>query len=461
MNPLILIVDDDESMCEMLEDGLATKGYELRSATSAGLALDILSAHDVDVVLTDIRMPGMSGLNLCERIAELRPDIPVVVMTAFGNMDVAIAAIRSGAYDFAVKPINLEALRIIMRRAMHHRSLSKKIERLERAIREAREVEGMLGASQAMQRVFDLIERVSPSEASVLITGASGTGKELVARAIHQRGPRSAGPFVAVNCAAMPEALLESELFGAVKGAYTGAFADRRGLFAQANQGTLFLDEIGEMPLGLQPKLLRALEERSVRPIGGQREVPFDTRIIAATNRDLEEAVEERRFRDDLFYRLQVIVIDVPPLSTRGGDVLLLAQSFCEHFATLTERAVEGINREAANRLLAYPWPGNVRELRNCIERAVTLCRFSEITVEDLPENIRNYCESSDFRTPSDPTELVSMDEVERRYVLRVYEATAGNKSLAAKILGFNRKTLYSKLRRYGVIPLPDLDNDD
>ncbi len=457
MRPFVLIVDDDESMCEMLEDGLEQSGYETCSTTNARSALDLLKSHDIDVVLTDIRMPGLNGLDLCERIAEIRPDVPVVVMTAFGTMQVAIKAIRAGAYDFAVKPISLDAIRLIIKRAAHHRSLTKRVESLERALRGASEVEGMLGASPAMQRVFDLIERVASSDSTVLVTGASGTGKELVARALHKQSSRASGPFVAINCAAMPEALLESELFGCVKGAYTGAVVDRTGLLAHAHKGTLLLDEIAEMPRGLQPKLLRALEQKTVRPVGGQREVKFDARIVAATNQDLEQCVEERRFREDLFYRLQVIVIDVPLLSERGTDVLLLAQRFCEHFAARFERQVERIGREAADRLLTYPWPGNVRELRNCIERAVMMCSFSEITVEDLPEKIRTYRESMDFELPHDPDRFVPMEEIERRYILRVFKSTGGNKSLTAKILGLNRKTLYNKLRRFGVLPPPEL----
>jgi DNA-binding NtrC family response regulator len=289
----------------------------------------------------------------------------------------------------------------------------------------------------------------------VLITGESGTGKELVARALHQRGTRSRAPFVAINCAAVPEALLESELFGHAKGAFTDARSDRIGLFAQAEGGTLFLDEIGELPLGLQPKLLRALQERTVRPLGGNSEVAFDARIVAATNRDLETEVAEGRFREDLFYRIHVLEIATPPLRICGNDVLTLAHRFMEQFALAQGKPITGLMPATAEKLLAYPWPGNVRELQNTIERAVTLCRHSHLMVDDLPAKVRDH-EQSRLVLTMDPSDMVPMEEIERRYVTHVYEVCNGNKSLAAKVLGWSRKTLYRKLRRYGVVPEED-----
>jgi two-component system response regulator HydG len=452
----ILIVDDDEGMCRMLETGLGARGYQTASRTSADAALELLHLHDFDAVITDVRMRGLNGIELCSRIADSRPDIPVIVITAFGSMDAAIEAIRAGAYDFVTKPFELEAIRMTVQRAVMHRSLSRKVARLEQALRETRTFESLLGSSTSMRRIYDLIERVAPSDTAVLITGESGTGKELVARALHRRSPRQAGPFVAINCAAMPETLLEGELFGHVKGAFTDAKTGRPGLFQQAHRGTLFLDEVGELPLGLQPKLLRALQEKSVRPLGSQTESSFDARIIAATNRDLETAVAEGRFRDDLYYRIHVIQIDMPPLRTRGNDILVLAQHFVERFASIAGKPVRGILPAAAEKLLAYAWPGNVRELQNCIERAVTLCRYSEVTADDLPEKVQNSKRAPAVIASDEPSDLVSMEEIERRYVLRVFEATGRNKSLAAKILGFNRKTLYRKLRRYGVIAAVD-----
>jgi two-component system response regulator HydG len=308
----------------------------------------------------------------------------------------------------------------------------------------------LLGASPAMQQVYDLLERVVDSESSVLITGETGTGKELVARALHRRGRRSGGPFVAVNCAAMPEALLESELFGHARGAFTDARTARTGLFLKASGGTLFLDEIAELPPALQPKLLRALQERTVRPVGDDTEVPFDVRLITATNRDLDSAVAERRFREDLYFRVNVIHVELPPLRARGSDVLLLAQHSIDRYAAQAGKHVAALSQAAAERLLAYSWPGNVRELQNCIERAVALTNFDRITVEDLPEKIRSYRRSHVVVASDDPSELVPLEEVERRYILRVMEAVGRNKTLAAHVLGLDRKTLYRKLERYG-----------
>jgi two-component system response regulator AtoC len=446
----VLIVDDDKSMGDMLQTSLRKKGYQATATTSGDEALGLLSEHDFDVVVTDLNMKAMSGLELCERIAMNRPDIPVVVITAFGSLDTAVAAIRAGAYDFITKPFEVDVLCLALERAIKHRALREEVKRLKAAVGETTRYEEIIGASPAMRRVYELLDRVIESDASVLITGESGTGKEVIARAIHRRGRRAQGPFVAINCSAMPETLLESELFGHVKGAFTDAKASRKGLFAQANGGTLFLDEIGEMPVGLQPKLLRALQERSVRPVGGEAEVKFDVRVIAATNRDLESAIEERRFREDLYYRLNVIHIELPALRSRGSDILILAQHFLDHFASQSGKRVSGMSPEAAERLLAYSWPGNVRELQNCIERALVLTRFETLTVEDLPEKIRNYRRSHVLVAGDDPSELVPMEEVERRYILRVMEAVSGNKTMAAQVLQLDRKTLYRKLEKYG-----------
>jgi two-component system response regulator HydG len=309
---------------------------------------------------------------------------------------------------------------------------------------------GMLGNSPAVRRVFDLVARVGDSDASVLISGESGTGKELVARAIHEHSSRREGPFLAINCAALPPTLLESELFGHTRGAFTDAKAARTGLFVQAEGGTLLLDEIGEMPLEMQPKLLRALQERTVRPLGGNSEVPFNVRVLASTNRDLEAEVEARRFREDLYYRIHVVSIDVPPLRERGADTLLLSQHFIDRFAARSNRSVRGIAPAAADKLLAYNWPGNVRELENCMERAVALMRTHEITVEDLPEKVRNYQPAHEVLAVHDPSELITVDELERRYIQRVLALVSGNKSRAAQILGFDRRTLYRKIERYG-----------
>ncbi|MEO8212358.1 MAG: sigma-54 dependent transcriptional regulator [Myxococcales bacterium] len=449
----ILVVDDDLAMCQVLEAGLGRRNFQVASFTAPADALAALADADFDVVVTDLNMRGMSGLALCERVVANRPDLPVVVITAFGSMDTAVAAIRAGAYDFITKPLDIDTLSLTLERAVQHRRLRAEVKRLREAVAGPQEFDELLGASSAMKAVYALLERVAESDASVLITGESGTGKEMVARALHRRGRRSAGPFVAVNCAAMPEALLESELFGHVKGAFTDARTARTGLFVKASGGTLFLDEIGELPLPLQPKLLRALQERAVRPVGSDDEVPFQVRLVAATNRDLETAVEERRFREDLFFRINVIHVEMPPLRARGSDVLLLAQHFLVKDAAMAGKPLTGISAAAAEKLLAYSWPGNVRELQNCIERATALTQFHEIAVDDLPERVRAYRGSQIVISADDLGELVPMEEVERRYVLRVLEAVGGSRTRAAKVLGFDRKTLYRKLERYGVSP--------
>ncbi|QRK09654.1 sigma-54-dependent Fis family transcriptional regulator [Archangium violaceum] len=446
----ILVVEDEREMRALLEKGLARRGFVPTVRGSADEAFALLEAEDFDTVLTDLRMPGMDGLALCERIVLNRPDIPVVVVTAFGSLETAVAAIRVGAYDFVTKPVDLDALVLVLGRAVQHRALRDEVRRLRRALGEVSADGGVVGESPALRRVYELIDRMADSDASVLIMGESGTGKEVAARALHARSRRHDGPFVAINCAAMPEQLLESELFGHARGAFTDARTARTGLFVKANGGTLFLDEVGEMPLTLQPKLLRALQERTVRPVGGDTEVPFDARIVAATNRDLELAVEEGRFREDLYYRLNVIGLELPPLRARGNDVLLLAQRFLEHFASRGGKRVVGLSPAAAQRLLAYTWPGNVRELQNCIERAVALTSYEQLTVEDLPERIRDYRAPSSTAQGNDVSELVSLEEMERRYIQRVLETVGGSRTLASRILGVDRKTLYRKLgRRY------------
>jgi two-component system response regulator HydG len=329
----VLLVDDDRMLCETLADGLGHRGFQVTWRTSGDDALAWLDVEDVDVVVTDLAMSGLGGIELCERIVKNRASIPVIVLTAFGSLDSAVAAIRAGAYDFISKPVQLDVLAIALGRAAQHRALKDEVKRLRQEVGRGPRFDELIGDSAAMQKVYSLVERVAESDASVLITGESGTGKEVVARALHRRSRRRAGPFVAVNCAAMPEALLESELFGHTKGAFTDAKDARQGLFVQARHGTIFLDEIGDMPLGLQPKLLRVLQERSVRPLGANSETPIDVRVLAATNRDLETALEAQRFREDLYFRINVIHIELPPLRARPGDVLPLAQHFSNQFA--------------------------------------------------------------------------------------------------------------------------------
>ena len=422
-------------------------GYAVTATTSAATALDKVAAEDFDVVLTDLGMAEMGGLHLCERILGTRPDMPIIVVTGEASLDSAIAVLRAGAYDFIAKPADPALLAVSVARAVQNRRLNQEVKRLREAAG-ARSSE-MVGESTAMRKVYDLIERVADGDTSLLIHGETGTGKELIARSVHARSKRKNGPFVALNCAAIPAALLESELFGHAKGAFTDAKNKRTGLLLQANGGTLLLDEIGELPLEMQPKLLRALQERKVRPVGADAEIPYDARIITATNRDLEYEVFQKRFREDLFYRINVVKIDLPPLRDRGGDALKLAQHFLVKFGTAAGKDVSTIAESAAQKLMGYDWPGNVRELENCMERAVALARFDHITVEDLPEKIRAYKANRFVVSADDASEVVTLDEVERRYILRVLAIVGGNKVQASEMLGLDRRTLYRRLERY------------
>ncbi|MBN2715285.1 MAG: sigma-54-dependent Fis family transcriptional regulator [Deltaproteobacteria bacterium] len=444
----ILIVDDDRGILDMLILRLSKKGYDVKVSETAEAAFRMLSAESFDVVLTDLHMPGVDGIQLTERIRDSYPDVPVIVITSFGSMETAVASLRAGAYDFVTKPFEIEILRRALERAVGNARLQKEVNALKETVEKSVAFQEIHGNSSAMARVFSLIEKAARSDASVLITGESGTGKELIARALHHRSRRSTGPFVAINCSAMPENLLESEFFGHTRGAFTDAKDNKIGLFAEADRGTVFLDEIGDMPLGLQPKILRTLEQRTVRPVGGRQEIGFDARIVAATNRDLGVMVEEQRFREDLYYRFNVIHIHAPPLRERGQDVLLLAHRFLSQFSQHTDLEMTGFSRKAEQLLMDYHWPGNVRELRNCIERAVALASETQIKVRDLPERVQNYQPSQVLVTSNRPQELVTLDEVERRYIQRVLEVTDNNKALAARILGLDRKTLYRKLER-------------
>ena len=446
----VLVVDDDHAMGKMVVDRLQRRGYEAVARNAGEQALSLLLAEEFDVVVTDVRMPGMTGLDLCTRILSHRPDLPVVVITAFGSLDTAIAAIRAGAHDFVHKPFEIEELILRIEGAARHRALHAELVRLRQTVADSEGWGELLGDSPPIWRLRALLAKVAASDASVLVTGETGTGMEVAARAIHAHSARRDGPFVVLDCSALPANLLESELFGHVRGAFTDARSERKGLFVQAAGGTLFLDEVGELPLDLQPKLLRALQERSVRPVGSDSEVAADVRVIAATNRDLEAAVDEGRFRRHLFYRLEVLHVAMPPLRSRGRDVLLLAQHFVQRFAERSGKRVVGFSAPVAERLLAYTWPGNVRELMNCIERSVALTSYEQLVVDDLPERVRSFREEHVLVTGSDPAELVPLEEVERRYVLRVLDASGGNKTIAARVLGLDRKTLHRKLERWG-----------
>ncbi|KAA5542628.1 sigma-54-dependent Fis family transcriptional regulator [Roseiconus nitratireducens] len=443
----VLVVDDDQAMCEMVQTALTLRGHTVTWVRSADEAMEQLGRTDFDAIVTDVKMPGTSGLQLCSQLGELRPDLPVVVMTGFGSMDMAVTAIRAGAYDFITKPFDIDLLNITVDRAIEHGRLKTQLRRLEDGREGPSGFGEMIGESQSMRNLYDQLSRISQSDASILITGESGTGKEVVARAIHQHSARRDKPFIAVNCAALSETLLESELFGHAQGAFTDARTQRRGLLMQANGGTLLLDEMGDMPMALQVKLLRALEERKLRPVGSDQELEFDVRILSATHRDLETAVEEHQFREDLYYRINVIQIHLPPLRARGMDILLLAQHFVQQFAQRSGKSVQGIAEPAAEKLLNYSWPGNIRELRNVIERAVALTVFDRVGVEDLPDKIREHRGKTVFIGGDDPNELMSLEEIQRRYINHVLESVDHNKTLAAQILGVDRKTLYRKLK--------------
>ncbi len=446
----MLLVDDDPELCELVRYGLALQQIEVTSRSSGDEAFAYLTTHDTDVVVTDLAMPGMHGFELIDRIASNRGELPVIVLTGAGDFQSAVGAMRAGAYDFVTKPVDLAALGIAVKRAAERRALRAEVGRLRQVVAEARRFEQLVGASAAMQSVYSVISQVGPTDATVLVTGQSGTGKEMVARSLHQASRRRTGPFVAVDCAAIPETLIEAELFGYAKGAFTDAKSARVGLLAQADGGTLFLDELAELPAAVQPKLLRVLQERKLRPIGGDAEVTFDVRLVCATNRDLEAMVQQREFREDLYYRVNVVQLPLPPLRVRAGDVLLLAQHFIAHFARMFERNVGGLTAEAADRLLRHVWPGNVRELRNAMERAVAMSTGTELAVEDLPERIRDY-RTSNLPPALDHELALSLEDIERRHILRVLDAKEGNKVAASTSLGIDRKTLYRKLVRYGV----------
>ncbi len=449
MKAPVLIVDDDPAMRDLLAAELRRGGYEAHVAAGRDAALACLRARRIGVVVTDLRMPGASGHDLCREVVQEFPAVPVIVMTGFGSMEAAVESIRAGAYDFLTKPFSFEQLKVALDRALEHAALRSELRRLRRQTAASPGLGDLLGASPAMERAFELIERVGPTDASVLLTGESGTGKERAARALHDLSRRRSGPYVALNCAALPEQLFESELFGHLKGAFTGAERERQGLLRQASGGTLFLDEVGELPTALQPKLLRVLQEGRVRPLGADVEARVDVRLIVATNRDLGQDIAAGKFRADLYYRLAVITIHLPPLRERGDDVLLLAEHFLDAIADARGVRRPELGDDAEARLLAYPWPGNVRELRNWIEHAVAMSDGPVVHARHLPQGVVSVTPAGRVASPP-PEGLETLDEVDRRHILKVMAAVQGNKSQAAKILGIDRKTLLARLQRYG-----------
>jgi two-component system response regulator HydG len=443
----ILVVDDDVPFCEYLATALRHEGFDVSTTAEPDQVARLVDALDPDVVVADLNLPRSSGLALCTAIAERRPDVPVIVITAFGTLETAIGAIRAGAYDFITKPVEVDALVMTLERALERRALGREVAHLRRTVDDAQGFGELLGTSPVMRDLYELLDRAAVSNASVLVTGESGTGKELVARALHRRSRRSGGPFVAVNCAAIAETLVESELFGHVRGAFTDARGARPGLFLEASGGTILLDEVGELPLTLQPKLLRALQEHVVRPVGSDVEIACDVRVVASTNCDLEALVRGGRFREDLFFRLAVITVAVPPLRARGNDLLVLARHFLRRAAAELDGAERELGHDAVERLLGHDWPGNVRELQNAMQHAAALARGGVVTGADLPARLLRPPEAGDGVPEASPSRLAPLHEVERSHVLRVLEAMQGNKTAAAQVLEVDRKTLLRKLR--------------
>jgi two-component system, NtrC family, response regulator AtoC len=441
----ILIVEDDDLMRELMTKILAGEHYHIFQASSGEEALKLLQEQTIDLVLTDLRLTGMNGLQLLTEVRTFDQEVVVIVMTAYASVETAVEAMRNGAYDYLTKPFINDEIRVMLRRALNQRHLSRENRHLKRELRERYRFENIVGHSEAMEKVYRLIEKVSGISSNVLIVGETGTGKELVARAIHYNSERSDRPFVAVNCGALTESLLESELFGHLKGAFTGAIANQEGFFRKADKGTLFLDEISEVSHGLQVKLLRAIQEREVIPVGSREPLRFDVRLIAATNRLLEDEVKKGTFREDLFYRINVITIPLPPLRDRKEDVPLLVNHFLQKYAQRLGKPSVKILREAMQALVNYDWPGNVRELENMIERAVALCEGDLIERTDLPDKLTQVKIAI---RDLDEYEM-TLDALEEQHIKKVLQKVNGDKVKASQILGINLSTLYRKLARY------------
>lgn len=441
----ILIVEDDREMCRFLSELLGEEGYDVEVVHDGPSALERFRQTSCDLAITDLMMPRMKGTELVRQLREIDSEAPVVIITAFGSIETAVEAMKAGAFDYITKPFRSDEFLLAVSRALEQRSLRKELKWLRKEVEERYGLGNIVAKNDKMRRIFDMISHIKDVAANVLITGESGTGKEVIARAIHDVSPRAHGAFVPVNCAAIPETLLESELFGYVRGAFTDAKRDRRGLFQEANRGSLFLDEIGELPINLQAKLLRVIEDKEVRPLGADRGEKVDVRILAGSNRNLEQLVAEGRFRQDLFYRLNVIRIDLPPLRERREDIPLLVEHFIQKFSDKARRNIKGITEEALSALLSYRWPGNVRELEHAIERAVLLGRGEKIDVADLPPELA----AGNDKEASLAMALArgyTLRDLEREYIKKVLDATGGNKTEAAKILGVDRTTLYRKL---------------
>lgn len=444
----ILVVEDDDAMRELLVDEIGEAGYQVLEASGGREGVELARREPVELVITDLRMPDLDGFDLVRDIRASPGSPHIVMITAFGSIQSAIKAVKLGAYDYITKPFEIEELLLVIDKALGERSLRERIDRLQREVENRFTFGSIIGRSDAMREVLALVERVASSAASVLITGESGTGKELVARAIHYNSARAERPFVPVNLAALPESLIESELFGHKKGAFTDARADRSGLFAEADGGTIFLDEIGELTGGVQAKLLRVLQEGELRRLGDTKTQSVDVRVVAATNRELQEMLAEGSFREDLYYRLNVIQIDIPPLRKRPDDILPLAEHFLREASEKRDPPRDiALSQEVQRTLHSYRWPGNVRELQNLIERGTALCRGDQIQVGDLPSYV---CEQKEPDVLSSAAaQKMTLAELEREYIERVLDEESGNKTRAAQRLGLDRKTLYRKLEEY------------
>jgi len=436
----------------MLNTVLGSLGHEVEQATDGKEAVTAALKHPYDLILMDVRMSNVDGIEALQQIKEFNPAIPIIIMTAYSSVDKAVAAMKLGAYDYLTKPLNYDELKITLERAMNHLKLSLENRELKKKILSGNSFDDIIGSSPAMERVKETARISAPTDANILITGESGTGKELFAKAIHKTCDRRNHMLVVVNCAALTETLLESELFGHEKGAFTGADKRRDGLFKQADKGSIFLDEIGEMPISMQVKLLRAIQEREIQRVGGDKPIKVDVRIMAATNRNLALEVKNKNFREDLFYRLNVINVEVPPLRERIGDVPLLAQHFLNKYSEKNRKDLKGFTPTAMDALSRYAWPGNVRELENCLERAVILCMGQYISEKELlPSVVENYTSQIDSQRPGPAIGRRSLDDVETITIKETLAATKGNKSQAAKILNITRTTLNNKLKKYGI----------
>lgn len=460
MAECLLIVDDEPSIREFLEIMLSHDGYEVRTAATGEEAIKLYRQHEPDLVLTDVKMPGMSGLDLLRQIHSIDPSVPVIAITAYASADDALRAVKEGAYDYVSKPFEIDDLRIIIRNALEMRRLRKENTDLRRCVDSGRRFGEIIGVSPAMEEIFTLIYRIAPSRANVLIIGESGTGKELIAKAIHANSPRKSYPFVAVNCSAIPESLLESELFGHMKGSFTGAVTDKRGLLETAHKGTVFLDEVGEIPVAIQAKLLRFLQERELRRVGDTDQKAIDVRIIAATNKHLEREMELGNFREDLYYRLNVIRIRVPPLREREEDIPLLVDHFMRKYAAEQGKRIGRVSSLAAKVLCNYHYPGNVRELENIVERCVTLEQSDQLTAENLPPKLIEVCRRSipayEIDIPPEGIDLnEALESMERKLIIRALDLARGNRGRAAQLLGITLRSL-----RYRLVKL-DMDQED